>query len=266
MFCKETQTDANINLKCEECNFDAVSERELGWHMGKHHGWPSDEKSDDMDISRESQGARYCVICDYEAEDFYDLEAHTWSEHEEVEKVDHSKRNLEENNKESAECVSIQQVLHQNEGLITCNFCGENFATQRSVMEHKKRVHTEKVALCWNFSSGKCEFSDDSCWFIHGKNSNVMASFNCNICQHIFKTKNEMFYHQKHEHIKSTPKCKNKRTCIYGPEKCWFQHPEDEHQDNNLNKNSEITSKLFDMMETFTNRILKIEEKMEMTS
>ena len=77
MSSKETQTNTDTNLKCEECNFEGVSARELGWHMGKHHGWPGEENTENMDISRESQGVRYCVICDYEAEDFYDLEAHT---------------------------------------------------------------------------------------------------------------------------------------------------------------------------------------------
>jgi hypothetical protein len=96
MISKETQTHTNTNLKCEECNFEAVNERELGWQMGKHHGWPSDQKTDDMDISRESQGVRYCVICDYEAEDMYNLEAHTWAEHEEVSIVDHARRTLED--------------------------------------------------------------------------------------------------------------------------------------------------------------------------
>ena len=83
-------------MKCEECNFEGESERELGWHMGKQHGWPSIYKSEDMDISCDSQGARYCVLCDYEAEDMYDLEAHTWSEHDEVEQVNHKRRSLDE--------------------------------------------------------------------------------------------------------------------------------------------------------------------------
>ena len=264
---KETQTDTDANLKCEECNFEGVSERELGWHMGKHHGWPSDEQTEDMDISRESQGVRYCVICDYEAEDFYDLEAHTWSEHEEVEKVDHARRTLKdkENDTESVKCVNIHQNPHQNDSMMGCKFCGENFETLSSLMKHKKRVHTEKVALCWNFSSGKCEFSDDSCWFSHSKDLKVMDNFKCNICQHIFKTKSEVHYHQKREHVRSNPYC-NKRKCTYGAEKCWFQHTENEQQEDNLNKNCEITSKLFGMMETFTNRIINLEKQMEMTS
>ena len=37
-------------------------------------------KSDDLDSS---QGVRYCTKCSYEAEDMWDLDAHTWSEHDE---------------------------------------------------------------------------------------------------------------------------------------------------------------------------------------
>ena len=79
-------------------------------------------------------------------EDMYDLEAHTWAEHEEVSIVDHARRTLEdgEHIKDSVECVSIHQNLHQNDNLIGCNFCGENFETQRSLMKHKKIVHSER--------------------------------------------------------------------------------------------------------------------------
>ena len=62
MFSKETQTEAGLTLKCDECNFEGDTERELGWHMGKIHGWPSDlkddNKSESMDISTGSQGVR----------------------------------------------------------------------------------------------------------------------------------------------------------------------------------------------------------------
>ena len=230
--------------------------------------WPSDQETEEMDVSCESQGVRYCVICEYEAEDMYDLEAHTWSEHEDVEIIDHSKRTLEERdcNKESLEHVSIHQSLHQNDNQIGCNFCGENFETRRILMEHKKRVHLEKVALCWNFSAGKCDFSNDSCWFSHINNLKGMANFKCKICQNVSETQNELHYQEKREHARSIPQCRNasKGTCFYGDEKCWFQHNETEHQEKNLNTNCEITSKLFDMMDIFTDKITKIEKQMEM--
>ena len=43
-------------------------------------GLPNDQELDELDMS---EGPRYCVKCDYQAEDGYDLDAHTWSEHEE---------------------------------------------------------------------------------------------------------------------------------------------------------------------------------------
>ena len=41
MHCKGTQTEAGLNLKCDECNFEGENAQELGWHMEKHHGWPA---------------------------------------------------------------------------------------------------------------------------------------------------------------------------------------------------------------------------------
>ena len=74
---KQTQTESSIELKCDECNFEGVNERELGWHMGKNHGWPSEQKSEDMDKSIGSMDARFCEKCDYEADSMYDLDTHT---------------------------------------------------------------------------------------------------------------------------------------------------------------------------------------------
>ena len=137
----------------------------------------------------------------------------------------------------------------------------------KGFIEHKKRVHIKNVASCWNFSAGKCEFGDESCWFSHSKN---LDNFKCNICGHVFKTKNESHYHQKRMHVSSIPQCKNasQKACSYGADKCWFQHNETEDQEKyeNQNQNQEITEKLFNMMEKFTERIMKIEKQMEMTS
>ena len=93
-----------------------------------------------------------------------------------------------------------------------------------------------------------------------------MANFKCKICQNVSKTQNELHYQEKREHARSIPQCRNasKGTCFNGAEKCWFQHNETGHQEKNLNKNCDITSKLFDMMEIFTDKITKIEKQMEM--
>ena len=48
--------------------------------MSENHGWPKEKESVDLDSS---QGIRYCSICNYEAEDMYDLDVHTWDKHDE---------------------------------------------------------------------------------------------------------------------------------------------------------------------------------------
>ena len=55
-------------------------------------------------------------------------------------------------------------------------------------------------------------------------------------------------------------KIRLKKSCWYGHEKCWFQHDDIENTENEKSTNKEITSKLFDMMETFTQRIINIEK------
>ena len=54
MTCKETQTEAGLNLKNDEFNFDGDNDRELGW--------PSDQKAEteSMNISLLSTDPRNC--------------------------------------------------------------------------------------------------------------------------------------------------------------------------------------------------------------
>jgi hypothetical protein len=124
---KKTQTEADLNLKCDECNFEGVNERELGWHMGKNHGWPSEQKGETMDISLLSMDPRNCDKCGYEAESLYVLNAHTWEVHDDS---------------------------------IECNFCEDTFENTGDLMKHKKKEHTEKVDICWNYAGGKCVFEE----------------------------------------------------------------------------------------------------------
>ena len=261
MACKETQTDAGLNLKCEECNFEGEKERELGWHMGKNHGWPSsDQKAEHMDISSDSQGVRFCEQCEYEAEDRYDLDAH-----------------------ESTEHTSFVPKRHKP---LPCNLCEHSFNKKYELMKHKKSEHTEKVRVCWNFPLGKCSFSDETCWFHHSENTR--DSYQCNLCDNKFLNQSQFLNHRKtyHEHV--VPTCRNysNGSCPYTNENCWFKHVESIHENENSenenyhenknsenennqeNKNSEnenvdkeIIQKLFKMMENFMDQITQMKEK-----
>ena len=52
------------------------------------------------------------------------------------------------------------------------------------MMVHKKQDHLENVAAFWNFSSGNCEFGEQSCWFKH----NIEDATKSLNAQHVEKT------------------------------------------------------------------------------
>ena len=70
---KETQTEHGLELKCDECNFEATNQLELSWHMDKIHGWSQNQNADDLDST---EGLRDCPRCEYQAEDKYNMDGH----------------------------------------------------------------------------------------------------------------------------------------------------------------------------------------------
>ena len=208
--------------------------------MGKIHGWPSDqkegEKSDHMDKSTGSQGVRYCTICNYEAEDMYDLDAHTWSEHDDGDESDHHK---------------------------FCKFCDDGYDNLRDLMIHNKKEHSDKVNTCWHFSVGNCPFGDENCWFIHSSDK----EYKCNLCGETYSNQTDYLNHKKRNHENSVKKCKNMNngSCKYGDERCWFKHTdqtkmkENEETETIFNEKNEVVQKLFMMMEKMTEQIFQME-------
>ena len=94
-----------------------------------------------------SEGPRYCNKCDYQAKDGYDLDAHTWSEHT-------------DDDEEIEECS-----LESNHPSFGCNICEEKFVSKRDLMNHKKKQHYDRVAICWRFASANCSYADTDCCF-----------------------------------------------------------------------------------------------------
>ena len=125
-------------------------------------GWSTEQISDFLDTSTDP---RICKLCDYEAEDKYDLDNHTWTEHEEPE----------------------------NEPIV-CNSCDKTFASLKQLMHHKKIKHSDKVRNCWKFIEGCCPFGEENCWFIHDSKPN---DFTCSICDEKFKTQTVIVKHRK---------------------------------------------------------------------
>ena len=79
----------------------------------------------------------------------------------------------------------------------------------------------------------------------------------------------ELLKHRKREHKDLIAPCRNilKGACKFGKSKCWFNHDNIENSNEsevteNLNKeNNDVIQKLFEMMETMTERIVQMEEK-----
>ena len=106
-------------------------------------------------------------------------------------------------------------------------------------------------------------FFGDSCWFKHNESKQV-AEFKCIYCDSTFKSKSDLMSHRKREHPNKVNQCKNEQNekCIHGPKSCWYKHTDKHTENNDINQNDETNDtlkKLFNMMETFAQRLLYIE-------
>ena len=242
---KETQTESSICLNCEECNFEAKSEREIGFHIGKNHGQISNQESD-MDISSSSEVVRFCEMCEYVAKDKHNFDQHMSSEHNS--KVDYC------------------------QNMFACTFCKQAFQNRSDLMKHKKFKHADKVSQCWNFTIKKCSYSDETCWFSHSEITG--DDFECNFCDKKFSNQSNFLKHRKEYHKHSVPACRNlnKGTCKFS-EKCWFNHSEretlkgtetedhaNENNDTEIKETKEVIQKLFKMMDNFTDELKQMKE------
>ena len=82
-------------------------------------------------------------------------------------------------------------------------------------MKNKKQYHKVKIATCWRFVAGDCNFSDQDCWFNHCKNKlEDIDEIECIWCEKIFMTQPEFLNHRKKEHKEHVPMCRNV-SCAY---------------------------------------------------
>ena len=158
------------------------------------------------------------------------------------------------------ESENNSHAQNDDNSAVKCKLCDKILESRNKFMLHKKHEHTENVPVCLNFINGDCERGDTGCWFIH---SNITHNPEiCKVCDKIFKTKKDLRYHKKKEHIQNVQVCSYGNTCWYG-ERCWFRHNINEVRDNEENSNDEMTQKLFKMMEKFTKRIIELENRLK---
>ena len=133
-------------------------------------------------VSVQTEEIIVCHKCDFEAEDKYDLDAHTYTE-------------------------------HSSDNYLTCRYCEYCFDTKKELMIHRKKHHLDKVNMCRDFSKGMCPFEDKICWYNHSETvigtSMDMAGVKCNLCDENFINKSELMCHRKQNHRNTVPECKN---------------------------------------------------------
>ena len=65
-----------------------------------------------------------------------------------------------------------------------CNNCQLTFKNRPEYLGHRKLNHMEMVPICKNIIKGKCEYSEDKCWFNHQRiskqNKNETETFENN--------------------------------------------------------------------------------------
>ena len=62
---------------------------------------------------------------------------------------------------------------------LKCRNCGEQFTAKWDLMNHRKTMHSSTVAVCRNYSVGKCNFSAEICWWNHINPCNKFKQGNC---------------------------------------------------------------------------------------
>ena len=135
-------------------------------------------------------------------------------------------------------------------------------------MTHKKNHHEEKISICWKFSAGFCEYGEKLCWFSHVKSTEDTepTKVSCNICSKTFNNLNDFLHHKKQKHGETVKECKQNlnKKCRFGEHNCWFHHEKEMIVPEKGNQ--EMTEKLVNMMETFSQRMVEIENHINYTN
>ena len=146
-----------------------------------------------------------------------------------------------------------------------CNFCDDTFTTKRNLMNHNKREHLERLANCWKFATGACQYGN-YCWFSHEHIDQEPKEINCNRCEKVFITPSEFHMHSKQNHKQFLPTCRNASNgnCKYGDLLCWFKHDVNAEglvdQEKAGSYNQEVFEKLFIMIDKISERVINIEQ------
>ena len=145
-------------FNCVECYFQGSSKFQLAKHINLKH----DQKEEIPAIP----GSIKCRICDEIFEHKSNLMIHRKLNHKGL--VAKCKKFEDRNcSRTSESCWWNHEYETDSLEKIKCYVCNESFNTKREMMEHRKKYHAKLVKFCMNFMRGKCQFRNESCWFIH---------------------------------------------------------------------------------------------------
>ena len=148
---------------------------------------------------------------------------------------------------------------------IVCYICGWKVDSKGDLMKHRKEKHIQHVRICLYFEKGNCDFDAEDCWYQHkAALPQTIKEFKCSLCGDISKTKPDLMKHRKIEHTDYVSTCSKSKSnsCHFGAEKCWYKHQQRKNIEEVYNENPEIITRMFDMMEKFTERFEFIENQL----
>ena len=209
-------------IKCKQCEYVCNEEQELHQHIRLKHTVELDISSA-MLVEKEEE----CKNTSSRSEDMnrHIQDIHKKRENYDCEKCEHTCSKVEVTRKHKT-------LQHLGEGSMKCKTCGEVFNSKPELMRHRKLEHPNTVANCRNYSEGRCNFDDNSCWWHHKDGEQV--EIECYFCEKTFDTKGKVMIHRKMEHPRTVKQCIQFEDlkCKFNEETCWFKHEKKNSHDN----------------------------------
>ena len=125
---------------------------------------------------------------------------------------------------------------------IACRNCGERFAAKWDLMSHRKNMHANIIAVCRNNLQGKCDYTDEMCWWNHSSRNLNSDQISCYVCGKVFANKIEMMKHRKTEHIEIVRPCTKflNNECRFQEMSCWYTHGVNDEETTANNSGPEV--------------------------
>ena len=185
------RTHSPINFPCNKCGKEFVKDVQLDMHIKTNH----------MENKKQTKQFN-CEDCSFQGTTSLELKKHT-------------------------------KITYHNPSPYTeqCHTCSKEFKSYKEMMDHRKIEHPSK-RLCRYFKEGTCIFENEKCWWRHSSKLEEplenLFPHNCQGCEMIFKTQNEMMKHKKREHRHLVSKCQKfmQGICDLNENSCWFLHTE----------------------------------------